>query len=716
MNISDIIDYFKYNKSNDIYNDLIEAMPSIKNRISLVFQMEYNINPLKLIEGRNYQSSLRQYVLNKYKSCIIDNNITSSVRLDCAHIKPVTDCNEYEKRDTDNILLLWTDLHRCFDRYKLTINPNTCKVEVNTDNEEYLFIKQYNGIHVKELSEGNLRYLQYHYNQYVKHNNINTNNKPSTTPIKINKKHSKYNKNIRRLFINSIKDDIRNELTRDDIHNIYNNDNYHDIALLIYDKLINKTVFKYRYGQKKAYNNFKYVINNCNTYWGLLIAPTGWGKSLIHLLMINTYWNKYNKNVILVTKRKDIINDQVNSLPNTIQLLRHNKIIDNNINIINQLDNLNYNTINDLQYDNNLIMINIDKLINKKTKYNEDNYDVYEIVKSIKWDNIGMVIFDEVHWAGASMTYQIMKYIKDIGIDYCIGSSATPIRSNVDNQKNIEELFPRLNILDQSQNYTLEVLYELSYEDAWNNDVILPVNHEYFQVDDYTVDVGEGGRKRYTFQDEGRQYIIDKLISYHKTKSAYGKFILYSENKESAIRWYHTISNNEYFNCCTKYISFSNLDTNNKSLIDNLNMNDMITSNKIKTGIDDFKKESTNSLLFVVFQATEGFNDERVDVICNLDFVMNPCILLLIQKQGRAQRKYLNKKYGYYLSPIPNLDQEEDDMINYFGNLFYDYVNAVLNTNKISDSGPNGQLVLEYIDKYITIDDTINICHLIHFR
>jgi hypothetical protein len=228
MKISDIIDYFKYNKSDNIYNDLIEAKPSIKNRISLVFQMEYNINPLSLVERRNYQSSLRKYALSRFNTCIIS-NVINPIVLDCAHIKPVNDCNEYEKRDTDNILLLWTHIHRYFDGYLLTINPTTCKVEVNTNNKEYQYINKYNGIHVKGLTEGNLRYLQYHYNQYVKYNNVNTDNKP--TSIKINK-------NIRRLFINSIKDDIRNKLTIDDIHNIYNNDDYHDIALLIY-KFIN---------------------------------------------------------------------------------------------------------------------------------------------------------------------------------------------------------------------------------------------------------------------------------------------------------------------------------------------------------------------------------------------------------------------------------------------------------------------------------------------
>jgi hypothetical protein len=111
------------------------------------------------------------------------------------------------------------------------------------------------------------------------------------------------------------------------------------------------------------------------------------------------------------------------------------------------------------------------------------------------------------------------------------------------------------------------------------------------------------------------------------------------------------------------------------------NQNLEITGNEI----NDFKKCGNNAVLFVVFQATEGFNDPKVDIVANMDFVEDRSIGLLLQKIGRTQRilfenRIIKKQKGYYLAPM--LEESEEDMKTKLCDALTDYIKILAKENK----------------------------------
>ena len=63
----------------------------------------------------------------------------------------------------------------------------------------------------------------------------------------------------------------------------------------------------FRWGQEEVYNTFNSIINIEKKYWGILIAPTGFGKSFLHFLICGLYFKNNNKTIIIMSKRKEIL-------------------------------------------------------------------------------------------------------------------------------------------------------------------------------------------------------------------------------------------------------------------------------------------------------------------------------------------------------------------------------------------------------------------------
>ena len=131
--------------------------------------MEFDYTPTiyNLIENRNYQHKLRQLALHKFNNKCVISGKSDELLLETAHIKQVYECtNEIEKSDINNILLLWIDLHKYFDRYSLSINPNTLTVEISTALANNPDIYKYNSTVIGNLNNKTIRYLEHHYNLY----------------------------------------------------------------------------------------------------------------------------------------------------------------------------------------------------------------------------------------------------------------------------------------------------------------------------------------------------------------------------------------------------------------------------------------------------------------------------------------------------------------------------------------------------------------------
>lgn len=390
--------------------------------------------------------------------------------------------------------------------------------------------------------------------------------------------------------------------------------------------------FTYKYGQEQCCNNFKQILQQ-KKYWGMIIAPTGWGKSYTHILLFGLYFQTNIKNVMLITKRKDILTDQINNdnMVTKIKILQQNNLfpyIDYNVD--EYIDNLDFKQLNANTH--KIIIINIDKIIN--------NYD------KIKWKNIGMIIFDEMHWTGAEKIHTALLHIKKY-VPYCIGSSATPMRIDKTNQTNIKQLFTNK-------------LYELSYIDAWKYNVIVPITTILIKINDYkiftpdTPDTKHKSKTYAVFDKKGKTKLLQKLKYYYDEKSIYKKIILYFRSRKSLLEWYKFIIK-KYFIEATKHISFSYTKTD--AICETINTL-QIQYKDIDNGIINFKNKNNNAILFVVDRATEGFDDNKVDICCDMDYIIERNMLKTIQKIGRCQRIEPTKSIGYYICPIAS-DTEE---------------------------------------------------------
>lgn len=481
---------------------------------------------------------------------------------------------------------------------------------------------------------------------------------------------------------------INNNLSRSDIISQLNNDYVqcksfklyamYEISVYLLDLYFkyNKQTdsFKFRYGQKEAYDIFKQKLQ-LPKYWGLMIAPTGWGKSMMHYIFIGYFFQKFNKNILLITKRKDILLGVIKEIKKSIKKLKENKMFPSvEIEICDTVSNkLNYKTINKC-FEYSIIIVNSDKLITRDK--DDDKFDPTTLNK-IKWNNFGLVIFDESHWAGSKRTLQFMDYLKH-KISFGIGSSATPVRRNLQNQENMQKLY--------GDGY--DIMYELSYMDAWTNNVILRVDIIMFPIfsEEYI-----GKNKNNNFECDIRNSDKKTIISTIKKvlkKSYKKKLIMYFRSRMSLLNWYSYLKDNDYFDKLTYHVSFTysgsvNSDTDSDDE-ENMSLDHQVVKkiseldidfDDIDNGIDNFKMKESNAILFVVNRANEGFDDKFVDICVNLDFSKNRSMLLTLQKMGRVQRVCKDKENGYYICPVISSNKEE--FKNIIAQSQYDYIKAI---------------------------------------
>ena len=490
---------------------------------------------------------------------------------------------------------------------------------------------------------------------------------------------------------------ISNNLSYDNIITIINNNYSHPLLdamreinmylLNLYYKHMN--IMEYRYGQKEAYNIFRKKIKQPQ-YWGLMIAPTGWGKSMMHYMFMGYFFKKSNKNILLLTKRKDILSDVIKEIVSSIDTLKEKNMFPNiDITICDIInDKLDYHKVNSHK-EYSVIIINTDKLITRD-KDNKDFDPIY--LNKIKWRYFGLVLFDEVHWAGSKRNAQFMDYLKN-KISYGIGSSATPIRKSLQNQENIQALY--------GKNYN--IMYELSYKDAWDNKVILKIDTIMFPIYARNIvhKVKENTNYIQDVNNETKRQIITKInelinVSYKK------KIIIFFRSRLCLLKWYEYFVNKNSFANIKYYMSMSFSNSYNEKTTDEQvnKMIDVLNINKkaIINGITKFKKRQNNAILLVVNRANEGFNDPPVDICVNLDFTKNKNMLVSLQRMGRAQRLCNDKEKGYYLCPI--LAENEEEFKDVVAQSIHNYIKATTN-NAVSSSDEKIHIVSKDIMSYI---------------
>ena len=115
-----------------------------------------------LVQKRTEQDKYRKKLIDRYKVCVVTGN--GDLVCEACHIKPFVLCDDKEKYDINNGILMDSSLHILFDKMLVSINSKTLEFEISNklDRTNYDFVWKY---HKKSLqiNSKSKKYLEYHY-------------------------------------------------------------------------------------------------------------------------------------------------------------------------------------------------------------------------------------------------------------------------------------------------------------------------------------------------------------------------------------------------------------------------------------------------------------------------------------------------------------------------------------------------------------------------
>jgi hypothetical protein len=159
-NLIDInIDNLNSNKDEEAENEMnLKIKNLIKDKKNMYIETKTR-NP-------ELQNIFRKAIINRYKKCIISD--MDEIVCEAAHIKSFTECNDEEKFNFNNGILLNSILHKLFDNYFITINPNSLNVEINNNCPMYKYLKKYENKYINKIKiyTDTINFLKIHYKQF----------------------------------------------------------------------------------------------------------------------------------------------------------------------------------------------------------------------------------------------------------------------------------------------------------------------------------------------------------------------------------------------------------------------------------------------------------------------------------------------------------------------------------------------------------------------
>jgi len=111
-------------------------------------------------EEQQFKNCIMQIYNDK---CIISDR---TYNLEVVHIKPSFLCNNYERYDVGNVLLLNCCVRRFFNDFFISIDPSTSKIKVKKTCKDKSLHTQNDKI-IDNLSKSTLKYLEFHYNKFL---------------------------------------------------------------------------------------------------------------------------------------------------------------------------------------------------------------------------------------------------------------------------------------------------------------------------------------------------------------------------------------------------------------------------------------------------------------------------------------------------------------------------------------------------------------------
>ena len=152
---------YDYDDKEECYNNIIFILEDFYNFIiDDTILNDYlritNENELNRMLQNNFHNNL----LKKYKKCIITGHDIEEC--EACHIIPLEIKFSY---DITNGLLLSSSLHKLFDKFMWSINPNTQCIEIKQTSSIYL-IHNYNNKYIN-LDTETLKNISWHYEKFI---------------------------------------------------------------------------------------------------------------------------------------------------------------------------------------------------------------------------------------------------------------------------------------------------------------------------------------------------------------------------------------------------------------------------------------------------------------------------------------------------------------------------------------------------------------------
>lgn len=156
--------YYGYKTLEGAYNHLLLIIPLYFNQNLDLHIVNDLLKTSEPSSNRKCDEYFKNQVKLRYGKCIVSGN--SIVECDVAHIVPL---NQNYNFDPDNGLLLSTNLHRLFDLYYWTIDPNSLEILVSPKAvKDHASIVNYAGqiINQNLINNQTRSYLMHHFQEF----------------------------------------------------------------------------------------------------------------------------------------------------------------------------------------------------------------------------------------------------------------------------------------------------------------------------------------------------------------------------------------------------------------------------------------------------------------------------------------------------------------------------------------------------------------------
>lgn len=359
---------------------------------------------------------------------------------------------------------------------------------------------------------------------------------------------------------------------------------------------------------------------------GIMVKPTGSGKTIIGLACVGEFFKKYkHKSVLWITERKDVLRSQFDD-----DKKLHTCI---NSNLLPPLDEFNF-----------LAWYNEKANITELNKHLEGDKPIFLVTnsasllcankyKKISIDKFGLIIADESHWFGAPERYNFAMHAinKWTSLKAILGFSATPLRQNPESIERIKKVFG-----NGTHVYFISVM---TFMDAIEKNIIVPPEYHWVEINQGTpISI----TTKINLKDHSQMLQhIERLCKMSVTKKA----IFWDKNINNIKKWKQVIE----------------LAKHDKMTYPNLSQYKIFLtySNMIKDELGQFINYNDSCLLLAVEKGKEGFDDPRIDTCGNLDYVENRSVTKSQQQDGRALRLYPGKQKGIIIDCFC-FDKEEE--------------------------------------------------------